>query len=261
VKVDGAEVPVANEKASLTTLGRDELLDDKISKMAVLSRTAGEVDELPTELRTPLAVATHLLNTPALVVPATIVQDTKDNDVTSSESSPAASDNQPSDPTLSSQGQITNVASGGLLGLFNSYSAPLSRFAATATWKATKASPTSSALPSPSPSSPTSRRPSSSFLKLPGTLNDVDNPPASIRQSDILAAPMISLPMVVIIALIAFLIGSLLRSLLSPADFIYVVTDLRDVEHTTGWREIKRLLEVKYILGGWDFQIAMVRRH
>lgn len=35
---DGNEVPIANEKASLTTLGRDELLDDKISKMAVLSR-------------------------------------------------------------------------------------------------------------------------------------------------------------------------------------------------------------------------------
>ena len=38
VTVDGNEVSVANEKASLTTLGRDELLDDKISKMAVLSR-------------------------------------------------------------------------------------------------------------------------------------------------------------------------------------------------------------------------------
>ena len=72
---------------------------------------------------------------------------------------------------------------------------------------------------------------------------------------------MVSLPMVIIVALIAFLIGSLLRSLLSPADFIYVVTDLQDVEHSTGWREIKRLLEFKYILGGWDFQIAMVRRH
>ena len=38
VKVDGTEISVANEKASLTTLGRDELLDDKISKMAILSR-------------------------------------------------------------------------------------------------------------------------------------------------------------------------------------------------------------------------------
>jgi hypothetical protein len=66
---------------------------------------------------------------------------------------------------------------------------------------------------------------------------------------------------VLIIALIAFLIGSLLRSLLSPADFIYVVTDLQDAEGSAGWREIKRLLEVKYIVGGWDFQIAVVRRH
>lgn len=71
---------------------------------------------------------------------------------------------------------------------------------------------------------------------------------------------------VVIVALIAFLIGSLLRSLLSPADFIYVVSDMKEakkvsVAGTGGWREIRRLLEIKYILGGWDFQIAAVRRH
>lgn len=67
-----------------------------------------------------------------------------------------------------------------------------------------------------------------------------------------------------IVALIAFLVGSLLRSLLSPADFIYVVSDLSDAESESmeaGWREIKRLLEVKYLAGGWDFQIAVVRRH
>lgn len=38
VRVDGHEVSVVDEKASLTNLGRDELLDDKISKMTVLSR-------------------------------------------------------------------------------------------------------------------------------------------------------------------------------------------------------------------------------
>ena len=32
-------------------------------------------------------------------------------------------------------------------------------------------------------------------------------------------------------------------------------------ELASGWREIKRLLEVKYIVGGWDFQVAVVRRH
>lgn len=81
----------------------------------------------------------------------------------------------------------------------------------------------------------------------------------------------------IVVALIAFLLGSLLRSLISPADFIYVVKDLKDAEQEigfgsgtadaggtgmgTGWREIRRLLEVKYVLGGWDFQIAVVRRH
>lgn len=69
----------------------------------------------------------------------------------------------------------------------------------------------------------------------------------------------------VFVALIAFLIGSLLRSLLSPADFIYVVKDLAEAEEsnvsTTGWREIRRLLEIKYLIGGWDFQVAVVRRH
>jgi hypothetical protein len=70
----------------------------------------------------------------------------------------------------------------------------------------------------------------------------------------------------VAVMIIAFLIGSLLRSLLSPADFIYVVNDIREATDELGvvepgWREIKRLVEVKYIIGGWDFQIAVVRRH
>lgn len=70
------------------------------------------------------------------------------------------------------------------------------------------------------------------------------------------------LSMVIIVALIAFLVGSFLRSLLSPADFIYVVSDRKDLEDmNAGWRELRRLFEVKYILGGWDFQIAVVRRH
>jgi hypothetical protein len=38
VRVDGKDVPVVGEKESLTTLGREELLDDKVSKMGVLSR-------------------------------------------------------------------------------------------------------------------------------------------------------------------------------------------------------------------------------
>jgi len=68
---------------------------------------------------------------------------------------------------------------------------------------------------------------------------------------------------ILVVAVIAFLIGSLLRSLLSPADFIYVVKDVREVEEgsfESGWREIRRLVEIKYLVGGWDFQVAVVRR-
>lgn len=77
---------------------------------------------------------------------------------------------------------------------------------------------------------------------------------------------MFSFPMLLLVAVMSFLVGSLLRSLLSPADFVYIVTDLQDYIDNDGcienrWREMKRLFEVKYIVGGWDFQIALVRRH
>jgi hypothetical protein len=126
--------------------------------------------------------------------------------------------------------------SSGLLGFLNSYPNPLSR------------------LPSLSDIPQSSLAYSSTKKEVPGTFNDPDIPASSSARY--------SLSTIIIVALIAFLIGSLLRSLLSPADFIYVVTDLQEAgDPSTGWREIKRLLEVKYIAGGWDFQIAVVRRH
>lgn len=70
------------------------------------------------------------------------------------------------------------------------------------------------------------------------------------------------LSMVLVIGLISFLIGSLLRSLLTPADFIYLSKDLSELQNDSkGWREIKRLVEVKQIFGGWDLLIGVVRRH
>jgi len=75
----------------------------------------------------------------------------------------------------------------------------------------------------------------------------------------------VPLSSVIVIALISFLIGSLLRSLLSPADFVYIARDAQDMhefgdEHG-GWRELRRLMELRYIFGGWDFVVAVVRRH
>ncbi|KAJ8695501.1 hypothetical protein PTI98_008104 [Pleurotus ostreatus] len=66
-----------------------------------------------------------------------------------------------------------------------------------------------------------------------------------------------------------------LRSPLSPAHFVLVPDTSPDfsivplvrpeVGHGAhpkeAWRELSRLFELKHIFGGWDFQIAMVRRH
>ena len=95
----------------------------------------------------------------------------------------------------------------------------------------------------------------------PGVYLDAAKVARSLRS---ISVPRQEYPLrvVILIALIAFLLGSLLRSLLSPSDFIYVVTDVGSLEQVeSGWREIRRLVEVKYLVGGWDFQIAVVRRH
>lgn len=101
----------------------------------------------------------------------------------------------------------------------------------------------------------------------------------------------------ILVALIAFLLGSLVRSLLEPADFILVnklkgTTGLRgeggqaieaaavreikklfdqgqgpqigepnSPHHSVAWRELKRLIELRNLFGGrWDLVIAAVRR-
>ncbi|TFK39691.1 hypothetical protein BDQ12DRAFT_681024 [Crucibulum laeve] len=62
VRVDGKDVVVVSEKESLTTLGREELLDDRVGKMAILSRVPNEPEPLPDELKVPLGVADDLFD-------------------------------------------------------------------------------------------------------------------------------------------------------------------------------------------------------
>lgn len=137
----------------------------------------------------------------------------------------------------------------------NAYPNPLLRFATQSRRSSSTSTPVLSAEPLPRP--PVEE----------GQAKDVPPVPESQGGRLSLARTAVShraypLSTVVIIALIAFLMGSFLRSLLSPADFIYVVSDRKDLEEmNAGWREVRRLLEVKYIVGGWDFQVAVVRRH
>lgn len=247
VLVNGADVTIASEKESLAHLGRDELQNNRISKMNMLVRTSEAADQIPEELRQPIAVSEHLyeaavlesLNAPEQTAGQTGDANPKPDD----DQGATGSANIPHGNPAPEGDTPSASASGGLLGFLNSYPNPLARF-------------TSSTPRTPLPESP-----SSDLRKLPGGFNEADRPLAlaTLTRTSGRTYP---LSMLLAVALIAFLLGSFLRSLLSPADFIYVVTDLKEVdESTVGWREIRRLLEIKYLIGGWDFQIAVVRRH
>jgi len=90
----------------------------------------------------------------------------------------------------------------------------------------------------------------------------------------------VSLWTLVVVALLSFLLGSLLRSLVGPADFVYVPPDealrtgpdegdgsqwrelqrLVELHGRERWREMKRLIEFRGPLGRWDVVLAVIRR-
>ncbi|KAI0339693.1 hypothetical protein BDW22DRAFT_1380418 [Trametopsis cervina] len=272
IDVNGVVVGVISEKESLTSLGRDELLDSRASKMNLLVRTPLEDEPLPPELRTPIAIAAYLQDPSA----SSPIEPTELDDATV-EGTDTPSINAPmTDPKKSAQevseqsdtshhNQADASGSNGLMRFLNSYPNPLTRFAMPAGVQRS-AGPILRSL-SGSTIASLQRKSSSSTIAL-GSQVDLSRPsmPATLTATASNAYTRTyryQLSTVIVVALIAFLIGSLLRSMLSPADFVYVVADLDDVPEgmSSGWREIKRLLEVKYIIGGWDFQVALVRRH
>ncbi|KAL5513369.1 hypothetical protein ACEPAH_3768 [Sanghuangporus vaninii] len=271
VLVDGTSVSV-NEKDVYKSSVSDE------GNTAVLSRTPPQEGEdqfaLPDSLSSPLAVQDSLLDpsfaSTSLQNPSVLTENQNDE----SEGNTSAGEGN-ENITPESPGQVTPaeekemlapaVTRRGFLGYISSYQAPLYllKFKSSSSIGQTSSGmPRSPLVPSPSGSHPNSSH----------GVSAISSSVAAVARS--VWTPRYSLSTVIALVLIAFLLGSLLRSLLSPADFIYVVTDLGDVpEGVTrgssgelgpiepGWREIKRLVELKYIVGGWDFQIAVVRRH
>ena len=94
VKVCGANIGIAGEKESLTALGRDELQDDRVSRMPVLQRSvsialtrkpllthvarfADDEDSFPDELKVPLSRADDLIDSGAIVPTIDIDEDPK----------------------------------------------------------------------------------------------------------------------------------------------------------------------------------------
>ncbi|KAJ4489091.1 hypothetical protein C8R41DRAFT_835868 [Lentinula lateritia] len=282
------EVAVVGEKESLTTLGREELLDDRVSKMNILLRATNESEALPDDLKTPVGIADSLLDAKtADVYGQIIVADGMDQqslgDSTAEDSSSRTESGtgdgvvqqgtQAPEPPETPRLSLTQQGSaGGSVFSFKflpsyPYPNPLSRFITLGTATNITPAETSGLNGSSGGNMNTTGGGKVAVMgpKLKKTSDSVERP--------IVANPTRLYPVstLMIVALIAFLIGSLFRSLLSPADFVYVVRDLGeaadvqmlgDVAGTgTGWREMRRLFEIKYIFAGWDFQVAVVRRH
>ncbi|KAF8196873.1 hypothetical protein K438DRAFT_2016762 [Mycena galopus ATCC 62051] len=235
VVVDGKDVAVVNEKEALTTLGREELLDDRILKMGVLSRSQNEPEMLSEQLQTPVAVADNLLAARALVAVTANGENSKElRDNGNAEGQEDSTVGTPLTDAPTPPAVLQHTSSSRLLEFMT---------------RLTAGAGASSAV------SATSGGP----RKLPGGLTDIDAP----HEVGMRTATVYPLSTLVIAILIAFLMGSLFRSLLSPADFIYVVRELGEDEEAKGWREIRRLIEVKLAGWGWgyDVHIALVRRH
>ena len=154
-------------------------------------------------------------------------------------------------------GLVGSSGPGGLLGFFQKYHNPLTRFTGGGGAITGSSGRVDVSVPGALPDGDSNSAPSDAISgRASGT--EASSMTIGIHRRDY------PLSTVILVGLIAFLIGSLLRSLLSPADFIYVVTDVGEAETANsvgGWREIRRLLELKYFVGGWDFQVAVVRRH
>ncbi|KAG6852904.1 hypothetical protein C0991_008273 [Blastosporella zonata] len=273
VRVDGKEVDVKGEKESLTSLGREELLDDRVAKMGVLSRIPSESEPLPEELMVPVGIADELLepvstrstapDSPLETGEARASEGPRSDDAANAKKEQEAATCVPDTLTP----HVPHVASsgGGLMGFWHGYNNPLAMFTTSVT---TTTTTTSEKKDDDNNNTGTTSSNNANSDTTPSA--EEGSPKADAGSGEVEVGVEVAgngrrqfpLSTVLVVALIAFLIGSLLRSLLSPADFIYFVTDVGDGEEGVGgWREIRRLLEVKYVLGGWDFQVAVVRRH
>ncbi|GAA5990862.1 hypothetical protein JCM10908_000052 [Rhodotorula pacifica] len=257
VMFNGEKLVVQTQKESKAVLARFEdddlpLQGAKISRVPPRKRRKSSVvgaDEperqtpelLPPRFQKPLAVATRLL-APKPVTPVAVAFDLADPkspgaDTPADEEahSPTGSSKLALTPATSRRETITSTTStpgGPLLSLLSGY--PLSRL-------------TTSMLAS--------------------TVDVTETSPSGV----VAVRRTYTLSFVLVVAIISFLIGSLLRSLLTPADYIIYRPESTaghsDVEHALlsaldvnrRWREARRLLELRGLLG-WDLMVAAVKR-
>ncbi|KAF8677671.1 START domain [Rhizoctonia solani] len=245
IRVDGSLMDVLSEKKSIVALGRAALEDDHVGYPLLGRSRGGPGPKVPNTLSWPVVAATHLYSDEPIVKapPSEPVQKVID-EPTSTEFSPTeeGSTSAPKSPTRPAQVRRSSTS---LFGFLSAYTNTVNKM------------PSITDAEKESKSQTQEPQPEAQALEQPKTPAVVPTEPRQLlldRQHSTMT--------LLIVAIIAFLVGSLLRSLISPADFIYMGSTKSPNENTDadGWRQVKRLVEIKYAWWGWDFVVAVVRR-
>jgi len=250
LRVDGGIVDVLNEKKSLVALGRAALEEEHIAGYPLLKRVK-HVDgapKVPSLFSAPVAAATHLFSDEPMLKPIPVVVEKPAEEPPSTEA-PVTTDipiiSTPKSPVRPTPTRRPSASA--IFGFLSSYANPTPK------------------LP-PISDTPTEPKQPPTLITTPPALPTIPEPAMiGIKEAtpaqDFLFDRKHSGARLIIVALIAFLVGSLLRSLISPADFIYMgSTTPSERLDGDGWRQVKRLVEIKYGWWGWDFVVAVVRR-
>ncbi|CAE6470350.1 unnamed protein product [Rhizoctonia solani] len=245
IRADGNLVDVLSEKKSIVALGRAALEDDHVGYPLLSRSRVGDGPKVPSSLSRPVVAATHLYSDePPKVLPSEPVKPMVEEPAPLEDSqADANSSSTPKSPRRPAQSRRPSAS---LFGFLSAYTNSVNKMPAIS--DAEKESKRETQEPPPTNQTPEQQ-------PAPTTIA-----PAEVNQ--VLLDRRHSTMTLLIIAIIAFLVGSLLRSLISPADFIYMGSAKPPNEHTDadGWRQVKRLVEIKYGWWGWDFVVAVVRR-
>ncbi|QRV88538.1 start domain-containing protein [Ceratobasidium sp. AG-Ba] len=252
-RADGGIVDVLSEKKSVVALGRAALEEEYVAGYPLLKRVkhveGGQ--RVPNMLATPAAAATHLYSDEPVAKPVPVIEEK----VTEEPASAAEASTSPDVPIISTPKASARPtpsrrpSASAIFGFLSSYASSPS----------TRMPPINDAeKETKPPAPPASPAPPLPTIPEPAAVGVLQPTPAQSFLFD----RRHSGARLIIVALIAFLIGSLLRSLISPADFIYMGPTAPTNDHldSDGWRQVKRLVEIKYGWWGWDFVVAVVRR-
>ncbi|KAG8950021.1 hypothetical protein FRC04_008100 [Tulasnella sp. 424] len=267
---NGKEIGIISERKSVAAVGRDYLEDDSVSSMPFLKRLSSPASTARAQktLEEPRTIDASLLEELKAESQETLITDT----VSPEPPAPLEAPKDEKENTTEGATEVIVPSPRPVSQLFSIWNASTSLLG----WgPAAPAVPPVTSTPEPSATQPNGTsldepvKPEPDSSNAPSEAATSTTAVDTLLPRDLVIPRLYKLQTVIIIAVIAFLFGSLVRSLASPADFIYFNSISPDSDDAlvravdqggSGWREVRRLFEFKRGLFGWDVVIAVVRR-